>query len=74
MPTALKLAIDFGPLLIFFGANKFGGVFTATAAFMVATPCRHGGVVVEDPAYPADADLYRADRLGVRRADLVVAG
>lgn len=37
MPTALKLAIDFGPLLIFFGANKFGGVFTATAAFMVAT-------------------------------------
>lgn len=37
MPTALKLAIDFGPLLIFFAANKFGGVFTATAAFMVAT-------------------------------------
>ena len=37
MPTVLKLAIDFGPLLIFFGANKFGGVFTATAAFMVAT-------------------------------------
>ncbi len=37
MPTALKLAIDFGPLLIFFAANKFGGVFTGTAAFMVAT-------------------------------------
>ena len=37
MPTALKLAIDFGPLLIFFAANKFGGVFTATAAFMAAT-------------------------------------
>ena len=37
MPTALKLAVDFGPLLIFFAANKFAGVFTATAAFMVAT-------------------------------------
>lgn len=37
MPAALKLAVDFGPLLVFFGANKFGGVFTATAAFMVAT-------------------------------------
>ncbi len=37
LPTALKLALDFGPLLVFFAANKFGGVFTATAAFMVAT-------------------------------------
>jgi intracellular septation protein len=37
MPTALKLALDFGPLLVFFAANKFGGVFVATAAFMVAT-------------------------------------
>lgn len=37
LPVPLKLALDFGPLLIFFAANKFGGVFTATAAFMVAT-------------------------------------
>ncbi len=37
MPAGLKLALDFGPLLIFFAANKFGGVFTATAAFMAAT-------------------------------------
>lgn len=37
MPTAMKLAVDFGPLLVFFAANKFGGVFVATAAFMVAT-------------------------------------
>jgi intracellular septation protein len=37
LPPALKLAIDFGPLLVFFAANKFGGVFTATAAFMAAT-------------------------------------
>ena len=37
MPALLKLAIDFGPLLVFFAANKFGGVFTATGAFMVAT-------------------------------------
>ncbi len=37
LPTALKLALDFGPLLVFFGASKFGGVFVGTGAFMVAT-------------------------------------
>ncbi|KPF76427.1 hypothetical protein IP88_06835 [alpha proteobacterium AAP81b] len=37
LPAALKLALDFGPLLVFFAANKFAGVFAATAAFMVAT-------------------------------------
>lgn len=35
--TGLKLAIDFGPLLVFFIANSLSGVFTATAAFMAAT-------------------------------------
>lgn len=35
--TGLKLAIDFGPLLIFFIANSLAGVFAATAAFMCAT-------------------------------------
>ncbi len=33
---ALKLALDLGPLLIFFFANSRFGIFTATAAFMVA--------------------------------------
>jgi intracellular septation protein len=37
LPTGLKLALDFGPLLVFFAANKFGGVFVATGAFMAAT-------------------------------------
>lgn len=37
MPTSVKLAIDFGPLLIFFLANSFGGIFVATASFMLAT-------------------------------------
>lgn len=37
LPAGLKLALDFGPLLVFFAANKFGGIFTATAAFMAAT-------------------------------------
>jgi intracellular septation protein len=37
LPTALKLALDFGPLLVFFGANKLGDVYVATAAFMAAT-------------------------------------
>lgn len=33
----LKLAVDYGPLLVFFAANKFGGLFVATGAFMAAT-------------------------------------
>jgi len=33
----LKLAVDLGPLLIFFVANKYGGLFVATGAFMAAT-------------------------------------
>ncbi|HEY7458623.1 MAG TPA: septation protein A [Xanthobacteraceae bacterium] len=33
----LKLALDVGPLLLFFFVNTRWGIFTATAAFMVAT-------------------------------------
>lgn len=32
----LPLALDFGPLLVFFLATKFVGIFAGTAAFMVA--------------------------------------
>jgi intracellular septation protein len=32
----LKLALDLGPLLLFFFANSHYGIFTATATFMVA--------------------------------------
>ena len=31
----LKLLLDFGPLLLFFFANSYRGIFFATAAFMV---------------------------------------
>jgi intracellular septation protein len=31
-----KLALDFGPLILFFFANSYGGIFFATAAFMLA--------------------------------------
>jgi len=31
-----RLLIDLAPLLVFFGANYFRGIFTATAAFMAA--------------------------------------
>jgi intracellular septation protein len=37
MSGPLKFAVDLGPLLVFFIANKFGGLFVATAAVMVAT-------------------------------------
>jgi len=33
---ALKFALDIGPLLLFFGANAYFGIFAATAVFMVA--------------------------------------
>jgi intracellular septation protein len=32
----VKLALDFGPLMLFFFANSYRGIFFATAAFMVA--------------------------------------
>jgi len=36
-PGALaRLMIDLGPLVVFFGANAFKGIFVATASFMVA--------------------------------------
>ena len=34
--TAARLLIDLGPLAVFFVANMIGGIFVATAAFMVA--------------------------------------
>jgi len=36
MHPLLKLALDLGPLLIFFAANALFGIFTATAIFMAA--------------------------------------
>ncbi|HSM94436.1 MAG TPA: septation protein A [Rhizomicrobium sp.] len=33
----LKLALDLGPLILFFAAFKFGGIFVATAVFMAAS-------------------------------------
>jgi intracellular septation protein len=36
MHPLLKMVLDLGPLLIFFAANAMGGIFTATAVFMVA--------------------------------------
>lgn len=33
----LKLLFDLGPLILFFAAFKFGGIFAATAVFMAAT-------------------------------------
>jgi intracellular septation protein len=35
-PQIRRLALDLGPLLIFFATFKFLGIFTATAAFMAA--------------------------------------
>lgn len=34
---AAKLAIELGPLLVFFGANAAAGIYVATATFMVVT-------------------------------------
>ena len=37
MNPLLKLSLDLGPLVVFFAAYKFLGIFPATAALMVAT-------------------------------------
>lgn len=37
MPPLLKIAVEWGPLIAFFIANARGGIFVATAVFMVAT-------------------------------------
>ncbi|MDP6068732.1 MAG: septation protein IspZ, partial [Alphaproteobacteria bacterium] len=36
MPPAVKLAVEIGPLAVFFGGNAYAGIFFATAAFMLA--------------------------------------
>ncbi|MBM3543654.1 MAG: septation protein A [Alphaproteobacteria bacterium] len=36
-PLLIKLAIDLGPLLVFFGTNAVYGIYAGTAAFMAAT-------------------------------------
>jgi intracellular septation protein len=36
-PLLIRLAIDLGPLLIFFGTNALYGIYAGTAAFMAAT-------------------------------------
>ena len=36
LPPLLKLVLEIGPLAVFFLANAQGGIFVATAAFMVA--------------------------------------
>jgi intracellular septation protein len=33
----LKLAIELGPLLVFFGTNAAAGIYAGTAAFIAAT-------------------------------------
>lgn len=37
LPSSLKLALDFAPLLVFFVAFRLGGVMTATVALMIVT-------------------------------------
>lgn len=37
LPTGVRLAIDFGPLAVFFAAYRYADIFTATLACMVAT-------------------------------------
>jgi intracellular septation protein len=48
MNPFLKIALDLGPLLVFFVANAIGGIFTATAVFMLAMAVTLGiGFAVE---------------------------
>ena len=63
-----KLAIELGPLLIFFAGNALAGIYAGTAAFMVATL-----ISLDRGAYPlsqaaGDAAGQRRHRARVRRA------
>jgi intracellular septation protein len=52
-PQIRRLALDLGPLLIFFAAFKYLGIFGATAAFMVAVLVALGiGYAVERKLSP----------------------
>jgi intracellular septation protein len=49
----LKLALDLGPLLVFFAANAFFGIFVATGAFMAAMVITIGtGFAIERKVSP----------------------
>lgn len=37
MSPLLKIGLEVGPLVLFFAANAYGGIYVATGAFMVAT-------------------------------------
>ena len=37
MSPGLKIALEVGPLVLFFAANAYGGIYAATGVFMVAT-------------------------------------
>jgi intracellular septation protein len=53
MSPLLKMALDLGPLLIFFAANTVAGIFTATAVFMVAIMLSIGiGFAIERKVSP----------------------
>jgi intracellular septation protein len=53
MSPLLKMALDLGPLLIFFAANTVAGIFTATAVFMVAITISIGiGFAIERKVSP----------------------
>ena len=61
MHPLLKLALDLGPLLIFFAANALFGIFTATAVFMAAMliviPMLLINIVFRDPSSGAAVAL-----------------
>ena len=65
----LKLALDLGPLVLFFFANSRYGIFAATAHVHGRGAGRAGGLLCDDAA-PADhAGRHRDHRRGVRRPD-----
>ena len=74
-PQLRRLALDLGPLLIFFAAFKYLGIFGATAAFMAAVLValalgyadREAAVAHAAFHGRAGADLRRPDALSEER-------
>jgi intracellular septation protein len=65
----LKLALDLGPLALFFFANSRYGIFVATATFMVAVLAALAVSYVMTRTLPDRAGGHRDRRCDLRRTD-----
>ena len=63
----MKLLLDFLPILLFFGAYKLDGIYTATAVLMAATVLQTGYIYLnEKRLQPIHKVTFALDRKSTR--------